>query len=76
MTDKKKELISDDLLMMDVLIRLKSIETLLYSKKVFTKEEYVIEMDSLTKEIMKSFIVKNNIQENLDNLLEKPKSDN
>ncbi len=69
MTKRDPELLSNDLLIADALLRLKTIENLLISKGVFTKEEYSAEMESITHQIAKTLLEKANVPGDLDELL-------
>lgn len=65
----KKEVPSNDLLVADALLRLKSLENVLIAKGVFTKEELISETESVTRNIAKQLLQSLNVPGDLDDLL-------
>jgi len=76
MKKKEAELLSNELLVADALIRLRVIENLLISKEVFSKEEFLKEMELITKQITKTLLEKANISGNLDQLIDSLNKEN
>ena len=63
---KKEEESIDNTLVTDVLIRVKTLENILVSKGLFTREEYYKEMEIVFKEITKIILQKREISKDLD----------
>jgi len=66
----KPDVLSNDLLIADALLRLKAIENLLIAKGIFSRDEFNAEMTSITKVIAKALLEKANVSGNLDELIE------
>lgn len=77
---KKENDITNDVLIADALLRIKTIENLLISKGVFTKDEFQDELEAVAKKIAKSLLQKAGIPGEIDDLLralgQKPKAGN
>ena len=69
MNKKEAELLSNELLVADALLRLKAVENLLIAKGVFTRDEFDAELEVITKQIAKSLLEKANVSGNLDELI-------
>lgn len=65
----KKEVPSNDLLVADALLRLKSLENVLIAKGVLTKEELIAETEAVTRQIAKQLLQSLNVPGDLDDLL-------
>lgn len=79
MNKKEAEVLSDQLVMADALIRLKALENLLISKGIITNEEFQSEMDVVTRSIAKTLLERANVGGNLDELIDSlatPKAEN
>jgi hypothetical protein len=70
MNKKEAESLSNELLVADALLRLKTVENLLIAKGVFTKEEFLTEMESVTRQIARTLLENANVQGNLDELID------
>lgn len=68
MTDKKQELTSD-VLMADVMLRITAIEKLLIEKKVFTQEELTACTEEIAKKVAKVVLEKAQASKNLDQFI-------
>jgi hypothetical protein len=63
--------LTNDMLIADLLMRVKCIENLLIAKGVFSKEELLAEMEVVAKQIAKSVLEKAGVSnENVENLLQ------
>lgn len=69
MNKKQAEELSNDVLIADILLRLKTLETLLLSKGFFTKEEYDKATHEITSKIAKTILQKANVAGDLDSLI-------
>lgn len=68
----KKEIaeeLTNDVLIADVLLRLKTIENLLMSKGIFSEHEYISTMQEIAHKIAKSILQKSNVPGELDELI-------
>lgn len=72
----KKEELTNDMLMADVLLRLKTLEDILIKKEIFTIEEYNESMSNVATLIAKSILEKAQVPGNLDEILNSIKSEN
>lgn len=70
MNKKEAESLSNELLVADALLRLKTVENLLIAKGVFTKDEFLAEMESVTRQIARTLLENANVQGNLDELID------
>lgn len=61
MNIKNTQDLTNDVLMADVLIRLKSLETLLISKGVFTENEFKFQIKEITQLLSLSILEKANV---------------
>ena len=73
MTKEKRTSIDGDMMMADILLRIKALENVLIAKGVFTSEEYYHEMESITKVVAKTLLEKANVQGDLDQLVDELK---
>lgn len=69
MNKKEAEEMTNDVLLAESLLKLKSLEKLLISKGVFTQEEFDKEMSVSVKNIAKSILQKANVSGDLDSLI-------
>lgn len=69
MNKKQAEELTNDVLIADALLRLKTMETLLISKGIFTLEEYNLAMNDIATKIAKSILQKASVPGNLDELI-------
>lgn len=69
MNKKDASELTSDMLVADALLRIKTLESLLLAKGIFTQEEYYKEMDEITKVIAKSILQKANVPGGLDDLI-------
>ncbi len=70
MNKKEADTLSNELLVADALLRLKAVENLLIAKGVFTKEEFLSEMELVTRHIARTLLENANVQGNLDELID------
>ncbi len=69
MNKKQAEELTNDVLIADVLLRLKTLETILLSKGIFTQEEYDLIKEEITVKIAKTILQNANVPGNLDELI-------
>lgn len=69
MNKKESEELTSEMLITDALLRIKTIENLLVAKGLFTKEEFLQEMESIAKQIAKSVLQKAGVTQEIDELL-------
>ena len=62
MNKKESEQLTNDMLVADTLLRLKTMESLLVSKGIFTKEEFLEEMSVIARQIAKTILQNANIK--------------
>ena len=79
MTKKQAEELTNDVLIADALLRIKTLETLLLEKGVFTKEEYDKVSSEIATKIAKTILQRANVHGDLDAMIKalqgnKPKS--
>ena len=67
---KQSEELTNDVLIADALLRIKTLETLLINKGVFTKEEFQEELQRITTMVAKTILQKASVPGDLDKLLE------
>lgn len=70
MNEKKIQELTNDVLIADAMIRLKSLETLLISKGIFTEEEFKIQMKDITELITLTILQKSNVSGDLNKIIE------
>jgi len=68
--DKKEDVATNDSLVADALIRIKTVENMLISKGLFTREEYNLEMREVVRTIAENILKNSNISGNLKELVE------
>lgn len=66
-----KNTLTNDMMISDVLLRLKALENLLSNKGFFTKDEYNQELESLTKQIAQAILDKAGIKGNVEDIIKK-----
>ena len=69
MNKKESEQLTNDMLVADTLLRLKTMESLLVSKGIFTKEEFLEEMSVIARQIAKTILQNANIQGDIEDLV-------
>ena len=69
MNKKQAEELTNDVLIADALLRLKTLETLLLEKGVFTKEEYDKATAEIASKIAKTILQRANVPGDLDELI-------
>ena len=69
MNKKESDELTSEMLITDALLRIKTIENLLVAKGLFTKEEFLQEMESIAKQIAKSVLQKAGVTQEIDELL-------
>ena len=69
MNKKQAEELTNDVLIADALLRLKTLETILVNKGIFTQEEYDVIKTEITTKIAKVILQNANIPGNLDELI-------
>lgn len=69
MNKKQAEELTNDVLIADALLRLKTLENLLMEKGIFTKEEYDKATTEIASKIAKSILQKANVPGDLDALI-------
>lgn len=62
--------LTNDVLIADILIRIKTLETLLISKGVFTEIEFKNQMRDITELLSLTILQKANVQGNLNKIIE------
>lgn len=70
MNKKQAQELTNDVLIADSLIRLKTLETLLISKGVFTEEEFKTQMKDITELITLTILQKSNVPGDLNKIVE------
>jgi TPP-dependent pyruvate/acetoin dehydrogenase alpha subunit len=70
MNKKQAEELTNDVLIADALLRLKTLENLLISKGIFTKEEFDTATSEIASKIAKSILQKANVPGDLDALIQ------
>lgn len=71
MEKKQAESLTNDIVITDILIRLKTLEALLIKKGVFSQEEFDEQNSIIAKKIVKSILKQANVVGNLDEYIEK-----
>lgn len=61
--------LTTEMMIADILLRLKSLENLLIAKGVFAKEEYFKEMEDVANQISKALLEKAQVEGDLDELI-------
>ena len=69
MSDKKTDELTNDVLLADALLRLKTLETILVNKGIFTREEFQTEMEGMTKVIAKFILERAKVPGDLDKII-------
>lgn len=69
MSKKENEDFTDDMMLADVLLRIKTLENLLIAKNIFTLEEFTQEMNDISSKIAKIILQKANVPGDLDELI-------
>ncbi|CAB4197044.1 hypothetical protein UFOVP1290_564 [uncultured Caudovirales phage] len=69
MNKKQAEELTNDILIADILLRLKTLEVILLNKGVFTQEEYDLVKNEITTKIAKTILQNTNVPGNLDELI-------
>ena len=69
MNKKEAEELTNDILIADALLRIRTLETILIAKGVFSAEEFQEEMNVITKIIAKSILQKAKVPGDLDELI-------
>jgi TPP-dependent pyruvate/acetoin dehydrogenase alpha subunit len=69
MNKKQAEELTNDVLIADVLLRLKTLENLLLAKGVFTQEEYDAATAEIAAKIAKTILQRANVPGDLDELI-------
>lgn len=70
MDKKEAEGLTNDILIADALLQLRSLENLLIAKGVFTSEEFQAEMKSVTRVITKSILKSAHVPGDLDQVID------
>ena len=63
------EELTNDVLIADALLRVKTMENLMIAKGIFTEQEFQQEMHSVTKIIAKAILERAQVPGNLDNII-------
>lgn len=66
--------ISTEMMIADILLRLKSLENLLIAKNVISQEEYFKEMEGVANQISKALLEKAQAEGDIDELIKSMKS--
>ena len=69
MNKKQAEELTNDVLITDALLRLRTLETLLISKGLFTQEEFNDTMNDIASKIAKTILQRASVPGNLDELI-------
>jgi hypothetical protein len=69
MNKTQAEQLTNDVLILDVLLRLKTLETLLVSKGLVTQEEYDAATQEISSKIMRTILERSNVPGDLDVLI-------
>lgn len=75
MSKKQDDDLASDMTIADILLRLKTLENLLISKKVFTLDEFIQEMNEISSKVAKAILQKANIPGDLDELIKNLQND-
>lgn len=70
MDKKQAEELTNDVLITDALLRLRTLEMLLIAKGIFSQEEFNAVMNDIAAKIAKTILQKANIPGNLDELID------
>jgi hypothetical protein len=70
MNKKQAEELTNDVLMTEILLKLKALESILIAKNVFTQEEYDAEINNIAGKIAKTILQKANVPGDLDELIQ------
>jgi hypothetical protein len=76
MDKKEAEGLTNDILIADALLQLRSLTNLLIVKKVFTSEEFQAEMKTVTRVITKSILKSANVPGDLDQVIDELEATN
>lgn len=69
--DKKQAVeLTNDVLIADALLRLKTLETILINKGIFSQEEYDVVMNDIASKVAKTILQRANVPGDLDKLIE------
>lgn len=71
----KNDKVENDISIVDALLRIKTLENVLISKGVITKDEYYKEMEEVVKIISVSILQKANVQGDLNEIIDGFKKD-
>lgn len=69
MNKKQADELTNDVLIADALLRLKTLETLLIGKGIFTQEEFTAATNDIAAKIAKTILRNANVPGNLDELI-------
>jgi len=69
MNKKQAEELTNDVLIADALLRLKTLETILVAKGIFTLEEYNAAMNDIASKIARTILQNANVPGNIDELI-------
>lgn len=69
MNKKQAEDLTNDMMIVDALLRLKTLENILLSKGIITQQEYEQVLSEIANKIAKSILQKASVPGNLDNLI-------
>lgn len=72
--DNMDQEFTTEMMIADILLRLKSLENLLFAKGLITEEEYLKEMEKVAQQISKSLLEKAQAQGGIDELINSIKS--
>ena len=75
MNKKESTDLTNDMLVADILLRLRTLENILIKKGVFTKDEFQEEMEHLAKQIAKSILQNAGVPGEIDDILKSLKFD-
>lgn len=70
MNKKQSESLTNDMLVADALLRIKTIENLLIAKGIFTSDEFTNEMESIAAKIAKTILQNAKVPGDLDKLID------
>lgn len=74
MDRKEADQITDNVLIADALVRIKTLETILLEKGIFSKEEYSEYMGKVANQILKSILEKAKVPGDLDEIVKNLKA--
>ncbi len=67
--DNMDQDLTTEMMIADILLRLKSMENIFISKGIFTEQEYLKEMELVAQQISRALLEQSKVQGNIDELI-------